>query len=144
MPQSISLTKDSLKNIHILLEGLSLKGAVSRARTKLDQKIIEAFQEVGAEERALIEENDGQILETGGVQFPFDKETKTSPKKEAYEKAQKELFDEHVIIPEHTEGQYQRLFNALNSYDQDLSGTNAVAYDQLLDALEVLNLSEGE
>lgn len=144
MSQTISLKKKSLRNIHILLEGLSLKGAVSRARTKLDQKVLDAFKEVGEEERALIEEHDGTILENGQVKFPLDEGTKISSKKAAYEKADEELFEESVIIPEHTEGQFERLLNALNNYDQELSGNNASAYDTLLDALEALNLSEGE
>lgn len=149
MSQTISITKSSLRDIHILLEGMSLKGAVSRARTKLDQKVMEAFQEVGEEERALIKEHDGTILESGQVRFPLDKNEDgsngtVSSKKLAYEKADKELFEELVIIPEHTEGQFERLLNALNDYDQELSGSNAQAYDTLLDALETLNLSEGE
>lgn len=149
MSQSISIKKSSLRNIHILLEGLSLKGAVSRARTKLDQKVMESFQEVGEEERALIEEYDGTILESGQVKFPLDKNEDgsngdISSKKLTYEKADKELFEESVIIPEHTEGQFERLLNALNNYKQELSGANASAYDTLLDALEALNLSEGE
>lgn len=149
MSQTISIKKNSLRNIHILLEGLSLKGAVSRARTKLDQKILDAFQEVGEEERALIKEYDGTILESGQVKFPLDKNEDgsngtVSSKKLAYEKADKELFEESVLIPEHTEGQFERLLNSLNDYDQELSGTNAQAYDSLLDALEALNLSEGE
>lgn len=149
MSQTISIKKDSLRNIHILLEGLSLKGAVSRARTKLDQKILDAFKEVGEEERALIKEYDGTILESGQVKFPLDKNEDgsngtISSKKLAYEKADKELFEESLIIQEHTEGQFERLLNALNSYDQELSGTSAQAYDSLLDALEALNLSEGE
>ncbi|MGQ4573353.1 DUF1617 family protein [Leuconostoc pseudomesenteroides] len=144
MSQTISLKKKSLRNIHILLEGLSLKGAVSRARTKLDQKVLDAFKEVGEEERSLIEEYDGTILENGQVKFPLDEGTKISSKKVAYEKADKELFEESVIIPEHTEGQFERLLNTLNDYDQELSGNNASAYDELLDALEALNMSEGE
>lgn len=144
MSQTISIKKSSLRDIHILLEGLSLKGAVSRARTKLDQHILEAFKEVGEEEKALIEENEGTIQTNGQVSFPVDKDTHKSPQQEAYNKAQEELFDEKSIIPEHTEGQFERLLNALNSYDQELSGTTATAYDTLLDALEALNLSEGE
>lgn len=149
MSQTISIKKNSLRDIHILLEGLSLKGAVSRARTKLDQKILESFQEVGEEERALIKEYDGAILESGQVKFPIDKNEDgsngtISSKKVAYEKADKELFEESVLIPEHTEGQFERLLNSLNDYDQELSGSNAQAYDTLLDALEALNLSEGE
>lgn len=149
MSQTISIKKSSLRDIHILLEGLSLKGAVSRARTKLDQKILDAFKEVGEEERALIKEYDGTILESGQVKFPLDKNEDgsngtISSKKLAYEKADKELFEESIIISEHTEGQFERLLNALNNYDQELSGTSAQAYDSLLDALEALNLSEGE
>lgn len=149
MSQTISIKKSSLRDIHILLEGISLKGAASRARTKLDHKILESFKEVGEEERALIKEYDGDILESGQVKFPLDKNEDgsngtTSSKKLAYEKADKELFEEGVLIPEHTEGQFERLLNSLNDYEQELSGTSAQAYDTLLDALEALNMSKGE
>lgn len=128
----MNIKKQDLIKVYNFLNGASLVGAVSRARTKLNQSILAAFQEFATDERDLIEDNGGTIDDKG--HFDFGEGNEASAEKFYQEKS--ELYAEAVIFEEATQDQFNRLKTALESYDKELSNQDAEAYDILLSALE--------
>lgn len=126
----MNIKKIDLVPFYGFLSGVSLVGAASRARTKLNKSILAAINELQDDEKALAEENNGTVDENGGVNFEKPED------KLAFVKAQAELRDEKVIINETVKEQFARLRNALEQYDKELKDNEAVFYDKLLDALE--------
>lgn len=136
----MKIKKNELNNVHFLLVGLTLKGTVSRSRTKLDKQIIDALNEVGKEEKELAEDNDGSVVD-GKIIFP---KTEDGAQNAAnFKKEHTELLAEKVIFNETIEGHYDRLKSVLNEYEGEFSGNDAQAYDTLLDALEEAEKAEG-
>lgn len=128
----MNIKKQDLIKVYNFLNGASLVGAVSRARTKLNKSIEEAFQEMQSDESDLVKEYGGEILQGGTVKF--DKERQDD--KVAFNKAMLELHEESAVFTETTQDQFNRLKTALESYDKELSNQDAEAYDILLSALE--------
>ncbi|MFT8598844.1 MAG: hypothetical protein ABF709_01460 [Leuconostoc pseudomesenteroides] len=128
----MNIKKQDLIKVYNFLNGASLVGAVSRARTKLNKSIMEAFQEFATDERTLIQDNGGAIDDKG--HFDFGEGNEASAEKFYQEKS--ELYAEAVIFEEATQDQFNRLKTALESYDKELSNQDAEAYDILLSALE--------
>ncbi|MBZ6004101.1 hypothetical protein KII95_08775 [Leuconostoc gelidum subsp. aenigmaticum] len=137
----MKIKKNELNNIHFLLVGLTLKGTVSRARTKLDKQIIDALNEVGKEEKELAEDNDGSVDENGTI--VFSKTEEGAQNAINFKKEHTELLAEKVIFNETIEGHYDRLKSVLNEYEGEFSGNDAQAYDTLLDSLEEAEKAEG-
>lgn len=129
---NMNIKKQDLIKVYNFLNGASLVGAVSRARTKLNKSIAEAFQEMQSDESDLVKEYGGEILQGGTVKF--DKERQDD--KAAFNKAMLELHEESAVFTETTQDQFNRLKTALESYDKELSNQDAEAYDILLSALE--------
>ncbi len=129
---NMNIKKQDLIKVYNFLNGASLVGAVSRARTKLNKSIAEAFQEMQSDESDLVKEYGGEILQGGTVKF--DKERQDD--KVAFNKAMLELHEESAVFTETTQDQFNRLKTALESYDKELSNQDAEAYDILLSALE--------
>lgn len=128
----MNIKKQDLVKVYNFLNGASLVGAVSRARTKLNKSITEAFEEMQSDESDLVKEYGGEILQGGTVKF--DKERQDD--KAAFNKAMLELHEESAVFTETTQDQFNRLKTALESYDKELSNQYAEAYDILLSALE--------
>ncbi|MDI6553088.1 hypothetical protein [Leuconostoc falkenbergense] len=126
----MNVKKIDLVPFYGFLSGVSLVGAASRARTKLNKSIMAAINELQDDEKALAEENNGTVDENGGVNFD-EPEDKLS-----FVKAQADLRDEKVIINETVKEQFASLRNALEQYDKELKDDDAVIYDKLLDVLE--------
>lgn len=128
----MNIKKQDLIKVYNFLNGARLVGAVSRARTKLNKSIAEAFQEMQSDESDLVKEYGGEIVQGGAVKF--DKERQED--KVAFNKAMLELHEESAVFTETTQDQFNRLKTALESYDKELSNQDAEAYDILLSALE--------
>lgn len=128
----MNIKKQELIKVYNFLNGASLVGAVSRARTKLNKSIAEAFKEMQSDESDLVKEYGGEILQGGAVKFDNERQDD----KLAFNKAMLELHEESAVFTETTQDQFNRLKTALESYDKELSNQDAEAYDILLSALE--------
>lgn len=128
----MNIKKRDLIKVYNFLNGASLVGAVSRARTKLNKSIAEAFQEMQSDESDLVKDYGGEILQGGAVKFDNERQDD----KVAFNKAMLELHEESAVFTETTQDQFNRLKTALESYDKELSNQDAEAYDILLSALE--------
>ena len=121
---------------HNLMSEMKLKGADSRARSKLLKLIKAAVESLGESERELIEEYgekdaDGKLIEDGGS-YRIPAESRT-----AYAKEYKKLMEEVAEIAGGTyAGHIDKLERILNDCGMELEGVNAEVYDILLDALE--------
>ena len=130
----MKIIKNQLNNIHTFLSGATLKGASSRARTKLDKQITEALNEIGIDEKQLVIEHGGLVDEQGNIIFENTEQGQQEKMKSSLDRA--ELFKESLTLVETTEGYYDKLKNALQNYEYEIDGPNALGYDSLLDALE--------
>ncbi len=128
----MNIKKQELIKVYNFLNGASLAGTVSRARTKLNKSIAAAFQELQSDESDLVKEYGGEILQGGAVKFGNERQDD----KVAFNKAMLELHEESAVFTETTQDQFNRLKTALESYDKELSNQDAEAYDILLSALE--------
>ena len=128
----MNIKKQELIKVYNFLNGASLVGAVSRARTKLNKSIAEAFKEMQSDESDLVKEYGGEILQGGAVKFDNERQDD----KLAFNKAMLELHEESAVFTETKQDQFNRLKTALESYDKELSNQDAEAYDILLSALE--------
>lgn len=128
----MNIKKQDLIKVYNFLNGASLAGTVSRARTKLNKSIAAAFQELQSDESDLVKEYGGEILQGGAVKFDNERQDD----KLAFNKAMLELHEESAVFAETTQDQFNRLKTALESYDKELSNQDAEAYDILLSALE--------
>lgn len=139
----MEIKKSNLVNVFQFLNDVTLVGAASRARTKLNKDISEAINELQEEETTLAKEMGGEVDENGHVDFKVDEsfsdeELENAKKEKAIEfsKAQLELRQEKVIFTETVKDQFNRLKNALYDYDKELNGAEANVYDMVLDVLE--------
>lgn len=121
-----------------LLDGMKLAGSASRARTRLIHLLaphLEALQEAEYQlvaEHAISGENGKPIINDDGSFTLKDAEHAAT-----YTAERDALFAEIAQIEGGTyEGHRQACIDLLASYDGQLSGTEADAYDALLTALE--------
>lgn len=121
-----------------LLDGMKLAGAASRARTRLIRLLaphVEALQEAEyalVTEHAICGEDGKPVIADDGSFTLKDSEHATT-----YLAERDALFAEVAHIEGGTyEGHRQACIDLLTTYDGELSGTDADAYDALLTALE--------
>lgn len=126
----ISVKKGQLVPFYNFLNELSLVGASSRARTKLNKSILEFTKELNSDEEKMVEEFKGTVGDNGVATFD-NQEVKRD-----FVKEQSELRNEKIIISESIEGQFDRIKNALENYEKELNGPEAEIYNDLLDILE--------
>lgn len=126
----ISVKKCQLVPFYNFLNELSLVGASSRARTKLNKSILEFTKELNSDEEKMVEEFKGTVGDNGVATFD-NQEVKRD-----FVKEQSELRNEKIIISESIEGQFDRIKNALENYEKELNGPEAEIYNDLLDILE--------
>lgn len=126
----MKLEKKMLIPVFNFLAEAALTGQASRARTKLLKDIDEEVNSLQDDQKELVANYNGKINEDGLIKF------ESNDNKLEYEKQRQELFSEKVIFNEKTEGYFEKLRAALDNYDQKMSGEAAVAYDNVMDALE--------
>lgn len=133
----IKLKNAALVDTFNLLQEMQLKGKASRARTKLNKLINDAINSLGESEIELIrqygkldENGEPKKLDNGNYQLNPDTLTEFNIEHTT-------LLNEDAEISGATYGSHlQDCIDFLNSYDGELSGKQADAYDALLDALE--------
>jgi len=127
------------------LQGITLKGKDSRARTKLVNLLTNQVRELQESEQALIDEY-AKTDENGKQEKVENGNVKIDPNRT------KEYLAEHSkLMLEQVEiegGTYVNHIDdcekILNDYDGELEGQNAQAYDALLDAFEAAKKLEKE
>lgn len=129
------------------MQGLKLKAADSRARSKFVKLLTAAVEDLQESESALIKEyaecdSDGNpISEDGGETFKI----KTGKVLKEFTEQQSILVSEVAIINLNTyKTHVDRLTDILESYDGELSGHDAEVYDRLLDALDEVSMKGGD
>ncbi|MCT3052724.1 hypothetical protein, partial [Leuconostoc mesenteroides] len=88
----ISVKKGQLVPFYNFLNELSLVGASSRARTKLNKSILEFTKELNSDEEKMVEEFKGTVGDNGVATFD-NQEVKRD-----FVKEQSELRNEKIII----------------------------------------------
>lgn len=130
--------KITLKNKELapainFLQGLKLKNADSRHRSKLVKLLVKAFEELSEEEQELLKKHD--LLDSEGAIKESEEQDINKAKK--FKKEQSVLMDEEVVIEG---GMYAKnideLPRILNEIDVELDGNEAEIYDRLLDEME--------
>lgn len=130
--------KITLKNKELapainFLQGLKLKNADSRHRSKLVKLLVKAFEELSEEEQELLKKHD--LLDSEGA--IKESEEQDINKAKEFKKEQSVLMDEEVVIEG---GMYAKnideLPRILNEIDVELDGNEAEIYDRLLDEME--------
>lgn len=134
----LTLTNHYLQPATNLLDGMKLAGATSRARTRLIRLLaphLEALQEAEyalITEHAICGEDSKPVIADDGSFTLKDAEHATT-----YLAERDALFAEIAHIEGGTyEGHRQACIDLLTTYDEEMSGTDADAYDALLTALE--------
>lgn len=134
----VTLANHYLQPAINLLDGMKLAGSASRARTRLIRLLaphLEALQEAEYQlvtEHAISGENGKPVIADDGSFTLKDAEHAAT-----YIAERDALFAEIAQIEGGTyEGHRQACIDLLASYDGQLSGTDADAYDALLTALE--------
>ena len=145
----VSITIDSKQNLiafYQLATVVKAKGKQSRAVTKFGKLLLEKCTELQEDEKELIaqyfevkedgnanKDDIGQPILLGGAS------------ESEYNSEWANLHDEPTII-DITEYQpyLESLIKGLEEWDQELSGTDAIIYDELLDLLESIENKDAE
>lgn len=120
------------------LEKLNLKSRASRGRTKLikllDKKIDEFNTDLNSvrdeffkkdDKGHFVQDDNGKLVIKDGVSVG-----------EAQAEADKLTNENAVILLDEYEQQIKAMYQALDEYDGELSGTDATIYDDLMEKLE--------
>ena len=119
------------------LQNMKLRGSASRARTKLVNLMLTTVNELSQSELALIKEY-GELDESGNPIKLENGSYKIKPDVLAEFNAEHlVLLNENAEVEGPTyEDHLKDCLDFLNNYEGELAGTDAQAYDALLDALE--------
>ena len=122
------------------LQKLNLKSRASRGRTKLIKLLDKKIDEFNADLNSVrdeffkkddkghfIQDDNGKLVIKDGVSVG-----------EAQAEADKLTNENAVILLDEYEQQIKAMYQALDEYDGELSGTDATIYDDLMDKLEQL------
>ena len=121
------------------LQKLNLKSRASRGRTKLIKLLEKKINEFNMDLNSLRDEyfkkdEQGQFIQENGKLVVKDGVSIAEAQSEA-----DELNNENaVILLDEYEQQIKAMYQALDEYDGELSGTDATIYDDLMDKLEQL------
>lgn len=121
------------------LQKLNLKSRASRGRTKLIKLLEKKIDEFNMDLNSLRDEyfqkdDQGQFIQENGRLVVKDGVSIAEAQSEA-----DELNNENaVILLDEYEQQIKAMYQALDEYDGELSGTDATIYDDLMDKLEQL------
>lgn len=146
MTQITIETKNKLINFYQLITAVKAKGRQSRAVTKFGKLLTEKLAELQDDEKELISQyyevnDDGNAKkdEEGNLVLLDDAIL------EDYDADWDDLHDESVVIDLTEYHPYlTHLISGLLDWDQELSGADAVIYDELLDLLEELETKDAE
>ena len=146
MTQITIETKHKIINFYQLISDVKAKGRQSRAITKFRKLLTEKLAELQDDEKLLIaqyyevdDEGNAKKDDEGNPISLEDVDT------DSYTEDWDDLHDESVVI-DLTEYQpyLPHLISSLLDWDQELSGANAVIYDELLDLLEEIGTEDAE
>ena len=120
------------------LQKLNLKSRASRGRTKLIKLLDKKIDEFNADLNSVrdeyfkkddkghfIQDDNGKLVIKDGVSVG-----------EAQAEADKLTNENAVILLDEYEQQIKAMYQALDEYDDELSGTDATIYDDLMEKLE--------
>ena len=120
------------------LQKLNLKSRASRGRTKLIKLLEKKIEEYNTDISSLrdeyfqkddkghfIQDDNGKLVIKDGVSVG-----------EAQSEADKLTSENAVILLDEYEQQIKAMYQALDEYDGELSGTDATIYDDLMEKLE--------
>lgn len=120
------------------LQNLNLKSRASRGRTKLIKLLDKKIDEFNADLNSVrdeffkkddkghfIQDDNGKLVIKDGVSVG-----------EAQAEADKLTNENAVILLDEYEQQIKAMYQALDEYDGELSGTDATIYDDLMEKLE--------
>lgn len=119
------------------LQRLNLKSRASRGRTKLIKLLEKKINEFNMDLNSLRDEyfkkdDQGQFIQENGKLVVKDGVSVEEAQAEA-----DELNNENaVILLDEYEQQIKAMYQALDEYDGELSGTDATIYDDLMEKLE--------
>ena len=127
----------TLKNKELIptinfLQGLKLKNADSRHRSKLVKLLTTALDEFAESEQDLLKEHN--LVDEKGAILPEDQQAKEQV--DAYNIEQKKLYEEVVIVGGMYAKNIDELPRILEALDIELEGKEAEVYDRLLDEME--------
>lgn len=148
--KSVKLTNDSIVRVYRLLDKLNFKREASRGKTKFQKRLQEKEEEYIAE-KAEIQKKYIQLDEEGN--FVILEDGKSSPLREELTEKDKVAFVEsldelendlfEISFSEYGK-KFKAMFDELYSLDVELSGEDATAYDELLDAYEENDIDKEE
>ena len=134
--------KTEIKNGEItayveFLQKLNLKSRASRGRTKLIKLLEKKINEFNMDLNSLRDEyfqkdDQGQFIQENGRLVVKDGVSI----EEAQAEADKLNNENAVILLDEYEQQIKAMYQALDEYDDELSGTDATIYDDLMEKLE--------
>ena len=119
------------------LQNLNLKSRASRGRTKLIKLLEKKIDEFNMDLNSLRDEyfqkdDQGQFIQENGRLVVKDGVSVG----EAQAEADKLTNENAVILLDEYEQQIKAMYQALDEYDDELSGTDATIYDDLMEKLE--------
>lgn len=139
--KELTFMKSELASVRGILLSFKLKGKQSRLRMRLVREIDSAITELDKEEQLLLDENalkgeDGEFVkikrEVNGQMldyYDFDDEA-------AFIKEMKLLHDEPVVVDrEKFKEELEVILTAIDEYDGELSGQEAIAHDLLYEKI---------
>lgn len=120
------------------LQNLNLKSRASRGRTKLIKLLDKKIEEFNADLNSVrdeffkkddkghfVQDDNGKLVIKDGVSVG-----------EAQAEADKLTNENAIILLDEYEQQIKAMYQALDEYDGELSGTDATIYDDLMEKLE--------
>lgn len=140
--KSIKLKNNLMVAVFTLLKEAKLKNQASRGRNKFLKRLEEKNKEFNDElteiRKEFFQVDDNGKLKAEDGKFVFKDEVEEHPElKEELNNRVKELENEEfeISFAEYS-NKYEALFEALENFDEELSGDKALAYDELMDAYE--------
>lgn len=134
----ITFKKSKLIVFYQLLNAVKAKGRKSRAVTKFNKLIVAKIEELQEDEKTLIAQH-FEVDEEGNAKRDDNDHLIALDGADVakYEKEWQELHEEDVVIGlTEYKPYFEFLQSALEDWEQDLSGSDAVIYDELLDEIE--------
>ncbi|ANU13458.1 hypothetical protein B481_1988 [Planococcus halocryophilus Or1] len=134
----VKIQYSQLANIINLLSEMPLKGLKSIHRTRFQNLLQERLNQVAEEEMAIIKEHTGTAM-VNGKEEPKRKENGEFDIEDvaAFKQQQEEYFKEHYVIDDGDSlVMLLSLKNAIDDYEGELAGKQAIAYEHLYTAFE--------
>lgn len=134
----LNIQNGDLQDIMVLLEGLTLKGKDSRARTRMIKTFEKSYLEFYTDEKTLLAEH--KMVDDGGNIISQDEMDRRKSEVILFQIEQKELYAEYVLVESGSnESYFKHMIKVLDEYDGEFNGRPAYLYDLLLTELESQN-----